>query len=102
MLQLARAMEASDRQAKIIEGNNHVSQQAKSVNQIKKNPKPKVDGKNPIQVNTKAKQSIPTQHQDNKQTAGNRKCYRCGYTNHAPWQKDKCPASSKECSACKK
>ena len=41
MLHLARAMEASERQAKVIEGNNHsTNQPAKPVvNQIKKNSK---------------------------------------------------------------
>ncbi|XP_045123822.1 uncharacterized protein LOC123511835 [Portunus trituberculatus] len=104
MLLLARAMEASDRQAKVIEGNNHSSQSAKSVvNQIKKNARTKVDGKNTVNTtNSKYKLSHPTQPQGNKQTTTNRKCYRCDYTNHAPWQKDKCPAMSQQCSSCKK
>ena len=104
MLQLARAMEASDRQAKVIEGNNHSSQPAKSVvNQVKKNARTKVDGKNTVNItNSKYKPSYPMQPQSNKLTMTNKKCYRCGYTNHAPWQKDKCPAASQQCSSCKK
>lgn len=90
-LHLARALEAANRQASIIEGNgNNNSKQVNKVQQSK-------PAKKSNQSNKKAK---PEVKKDKVNVSNTKSCTRCGSTKHTYLDLNDCPAKDKKCLAC--
>ncbi|KAK3885075.1 hypothetical protein Pcinc_010729 [Petrolisthes cinctipes] len=83
LLQLARAMEAANRQANVIEGNSGNNNQVNKV-QYNKQTKPDQKSYRP------------------KEFVKQKSCGRCGSTSHTYYEIQKCPAKDKKCLGCGK
>ena len=92
LLQLARAMEAANRQANIIEssGSNN-----KQISKIQYDKPVKKTYSNNKQNRLEGKKHKPTEYKTQS-------CSRCGSTKHTHYELSKCPAKDKKCQACGK
>lgn len=118
VLEIARALEASNQQAQVIENKAHHNNQAhvNKVAYVKTSHKQWQTGNNSkSQGRSETKQFASTankmhanhpsqhsQHNKRKEQHMVRTCFRCGATGHHPNDRTKCPASGKQCNNCKR